>query len=77
MKKLPPSTMRVMLPLSLTLIMTFLVSGVATYQAIGFGGGALMKWMSSWMFSWAIAFPTMFFLMPVVRRALTHIIAEK
>ena len=69
--------MRVMLPLCLTLIMTFLVSGVATVRAIGLGEGALLKWMSSWMFSWAIAFPTMFFLMPMVRRALTCIISEK
>jgi len=69
--------MRVLLPLCLTLVMTFLVSGVATFQAIGFGGDALLKWMSSWMFSWAIAFPTMFFLMPVVRRLLLQVIAEK
>ena len=69
--------MRVLLPLCLTLVMTFLVSGVATFQAIGFGGGAFLKWMSSWMFSWAIAFPTMLFMMPLVRRALTCVIAEK
>ena len=77
MKKLPPFYMRLMLPLCLTLIMTFLVSGVATVRAIGFGEGALVKWMSSWMFSWAVAFPTMFFLMPLVRRALTSVISEK
>ncbi|UYN96813.1 MAG: DUF2798 domain-containing protein [Enhydrobacter sp.] len=50
--------------------MTFLVSGVATYRAVGLEAGMVETWMSSWMISWVIAFPTMFFLMPVVRRLL-------
>ncbi len=29
------------------------------------------------MIAWAIAAPTMFFMMPVVRRALSHIIEDK
>jgi hypothetical protein len=75
-KKLPPSYMRVALPLGLTLIMTFLVSGVATIRALGFAPGMFLKWMESWMFSWAIAFPTMLFLMPLVRRVLGRFIED-
>jgi hypothetical protein len=75
-KKLPPSYMRVALPLGLTLVMTFLVSGVATIRALGFVPGMSVKWMESWMVSWCIAFPTMFFLMPVVRRLLGRFIED-
>jgi hypothetical protein len=34
-------------------------------------------WFSSWMIAWVIAAPTMFVMMPVVRRALSHIIEDK
>lgn len=77
MKKLPPSTLPVALPLVLTLIMTCLVSGVATFRALGYAEGVFIKWGESWMMSWAIAFPAMYFLMPVVRKLLTRVIDVK
>lgn len=75
-KKLAPRYMRYALPLCLTFIMTFLVSGVATIRALGLADGVFAKWAESWMFSWCIAFPTMFFLLPVVRRLLGHVIED-
>ena len=77
MKKLPASYHRFAVPLGTTLIMTFLVSGVATYRALGLIDGMVGRWMSSWMISWAIAFPTMFFMMPLVRRLISRVIDEK
>lgn len=68
--------MRYALPLCLTFVMTFLVSGVATIRAIGLVDGVLAKWAESWMMSWCIAFPTMFLLLPVVRRLLGHVIED-
>ena len=73
-KKLPAKSLRFAVPLGTSLVMTFLVSGVATFRAIGFGDGVTAKWMSSWMISWAVAFPTMLLMMPVVRRLLLHVI---
>jgi hypothetical protein len=75
-KKLPASYLRFALPLGTSLFMTFLVSGVATWRALGAGPGVFHIWMVSWMISWAVAFPTMYFMMPVVRRALSHVIEE-
>ncbi len=69
--------MPVALPLGLTLIMTFLVSGVATFRALGYVDGVFIKWGESWEMSWAVAFPTMYFLMPMVRKLLTRIIDVK
>ena len=63
-KKLPSSTLRFALPLGTTFFMTFLVSGFATWRAIGMAPGMV----GTWMISWAIAYPTMYFMMPIVRR---------
>ncbi|WP_428674086.1 DUF2798 domain-containing protein [Reyranella sp.] len=57
--------------------MTFLVSGVATWGALGSVPGVFRAWMASWMIAWAIAFPTMLVMMPVVRRCLSMIIEEE
>ena len=76
MKKLPSRHLRYALPLGTSLIMTFLVSGVATYMALGLVDGMVGRWMVSWMVAWAIAFPTMYYMMPVVRRLLTCVIDE-
>jgi len=68
--------MRFALPLGTSLFMTLLVSGVATWRALGIVPGLLGIWMVSWMISWAVAFPTMLVMMPIVRRALCCVIEE-
>jgi hypothetical protein len=73
-KKLPARTLRFAVPLGTSLVMTFLVSGIATLRAIGFDDELMAKWMSSWMIAWAIAFPTMLVMMPLVRRLLLRVI---
>jgi hypothetical protein len=75
-KKLPITLLPFALPLGTTFFMTFLVSGVATYRALGFVDGMLFTWMTSWAIAWAIAFPTMFVMMPIVRRWLSYVIEE-
>ena len=76
-KKLPASLLRFALPAGTSFFMTFLVSGIATWRAIGPGESLLGTWMTSWMIAWAIAAPTMYIMMPVVRRALAHVIEEE
>ena len=76
-KKLPPVCMRFALPLGTSLFMTFLVSGVATWRAIGPGESLINTWMTSWMISWVIAYPTMLIMMPVVRRWLRAVIEQE
>ena len=56
--------------------MTFLVSGVATWRALGIQPGMVQTWMASWFIAWLIAAPTMFFMMPLVRRWLLRIIED-
>jgi len=56
--------------------MTFLVSGVATWRALGPVEGMFRTWVSSWMIAWAIAAPTMYLVLPLVRRAVGRFIEE-
>ena len=75
-KKLPASWMRFAVPLGTSFFMTFLVSGVATWRAIGLVPGLFWTWMSSWMIAWAVAFPTMVVMMPRVRWFLAKLIDQ-
>src|SRR5262245_31467453 len=76
-KRLSNSSHRYALPLGTTFSMTFLLTGVATWRVLGWERAMFNMWFSSWMIAWVIAAPTMYFMMPVVRRALSHIIEEK
>jgi hypothetical protein len=76
-KKLPSRFHKYALPVGTTFFMTFLVTGVATWRVLGWDLTMFRMWFSSWMIAWAIAAPTMFVMMPVVRRALAHIIEDK
>ncbi len=76
-RKLPFSYHRFALPLVTTFFMTCLVSGVATYRALNPGQPMLATWMESWMVSWVIACPTMYVVMPRVRRLLDQFIEDR
>ena len=76
MKKLPNRLHKYALPVGTSFFMTFLVTGVATWRVLGWDRTMFKMWFSSWMIAWAIAAPTMYFAMPLVRRALRHLIEE-
>ncbi|MBV8407590.1 MAG: DUF2798 domain-containing protein [Alphaproteobacteria bacterium] len=76
MRKLPPHFHRAALAAGTSFFMTFLVSGVSTWRVLGWDTAMIRNWMASWMVSWAIAAPTMYFMMPVVRRAIGRLIHE-
>jgi hypothetical protein len=75
-KKLPARWFKFALPVGTTFFMTFLVTGVATWRALGWDRRMFEMWATSWMIAWAIAAPTMYFMMPVVRRWLGRLIEE-
>ena len=67
-RKLPARTITFVLPLVISIFMSCVVSGVATFHNIGFAPNFVSSWMGSWIFSWAIAFPTLLVVMPIARR---------
>ncbi|MGB7287568.1 MAG: DUF2798 domain-containing protein [Salaquimonas sp.] len=53
----------------LATIMTFIISGISNVIALGISDPSFMiNWMQSWAVTWVIAFPTVVFVAPAVRR---------
>lgn len=53
---------------TLSCIMSFLISGIATYRAVGLVDGFTGLWIAGWLPSWAIAFPIVLVVAPLARR---------
>ena len=68
--KLPARYATVLMPFVLTFIMTCVVSLISTLRGAGFSAGFFPLWLGSWALSWMVAFPTMVFVLPLVRRAI-------
>ncbi len=67
-KKLPARYAGIVMPFVLSILMTFVVSLVATLRTIGLVPGFGGLWMSAWALSWVIAFPTLLLVLPLVRK---------
>ena len=74
-RKLPARYAAIVIPLLLSCVMTFLISGISTLRGVGFAPGVLQLWLGSWGLSWLIAFPTLLAVLPLVRR-LTAAVVE-
>lgn len=54
-------------------LMSLVVSGIATFRAIGALPEFPAAWGASWLFSWAVAFPTVLVVAPLVRRLVARL----
>lgn len=52
----------------LSALMSFLVSGIATFRNAGLVDGFFNIWLSAWLPSWLIAFPVVLVVAPIARR---------
>ncbi|MBA2673961.1 DUF2798 domain-containing protein [Ramlibacter sp.] len=68
MTKLPPRFAGLVMPLFLSVIMTFVISMVSTLRGIGPAPDFLRVWLGAWGISWVVAFPTLLGVLPLVRR---------
>ena len=57
----------------LSIIMTFVVSGISSVSAIGVNNELYFLWMTSWLRSWMIAFPVILLVAPIIRKLVTKI----
>ena len=64
---MPPRFAPILFGLLLSGSMSFIVSGVATFRAIGWTPAFITLWLTSWVFSWAVAFPSVLVMRPVVQ----------
>lgn len=56
-------------------LMSLVVSGIATWNVIGFDPAFTAKWLASWTFAWAVAFPSVLVVAPFVRRLTALLVA--
>ena len=66
--KLPARWAGIVMPLLLSILMTCVVSLIATLRGVGWNAQALRLWPGSWAMSWAVAFPVLLLVLPLVRR---------
>lgn len=52
----------------LSALMSFLVSGIATFRNAGLVDGFFDIWIGAWLPSWLIAFPVVLVVAPIARR---------
>jgi len=64
----------VLFGLILSGLMSLLVSGVATFRALGLPPGFVAAWVGAWLPSWAVAFPTVLVVAPVTRRIVAALV---
>ena len=68
-RKLPARYASFVMPLLLSIVMTCVISLVSTVLGVGMGPDLLHKWLRAWSASWLVAFPTVLFVLPLVRKA--------
>ena len=76
LRKLPARSAAWVMPLLLSLLMTFIVSLISTVRVAGLTLELPRLWLSAWALSWVVAFPTLLLVLPVVRRATAAIVAQ-
>ena len=68
MQKLPAKYATIVMPLVLSIMMSGIISFVATVKAIGLPPDLFRMWLQAWGVSWLIAFPAVMVVLPLVRR---------
>ncbi|MFJ5370733.1 DUF2798 domain-containing protein [Bosea sp. CER48] len=74
-RRLPARYAGVAMPFFLSILMTFVVSGISTLKALGPTVEFLQTWPASWALSWIVAFPTLLLVLPIVRRLVALVVA--
>ena len=69
--KLPARYAAIVMPLVLSVLMTFVVSAISTLRSLGPTSAFLATWPAAWAISWLVAFPTLLAVLPLVRRIVT------
>lgn len=49
-------------------LMSLLVSGIATFRAVGLPDLFVTLWIGAWLSSWAVGFPCVLLIAPIARR---------
>ena len=62
--KLPARYAAIVMPLVLSVLMTFVVSAISTLRSLGPTPAFIATWPAAWAISWLVAFPTLLAVLP-------------
>jgi hypothetical protein len=65
---LPAKFAPILFSFILSIMMSCVVSGIATYNVFGLLDGFFNFWMMAWLKSWLVAFPSILVVAPLTRR---------
>lgn len=73
-RKLPAKANAIVFPMVLSLLMSGIVSTIATLRAVGLQPDIMFKIVQAWGLSYVVAFPAALAVMPLVRRIVATIV---
>lgn len=73
---LPAQLAPILTGLIISGVMSCIVSGVATFRALGLHEGFLWSWVASWLASWVVAFPSVLVVAPLARRIVARVVKK-
>lgn len=74
--KLPARYATIVMPLVLSVLMTFVISAVSTLLSLGPTPAFVATWPSAWAVSWLVAFPTLILVLPLVRKIVSLVVEQ-
>lgn len=71
---IPARYAQVVFAFILSVLMSFIITGVATYRTIGPEDPIIATWFGTWLSAWIVAFPTVMVVAPLTRRVVAKLI---
>ena len=72
---IPAKFAPVLFGLILSGLMSLVVSGIATWRAMGLVPSFMGTWFFSWLTAWVVAFPVLLVVAPLTRRLVQRLVA--
>jgi len=73
---IPKKYAHILFSIILSAIMSFIISGVATFKAVGLEPHFFGVWMGSWLASWLVAFPSVTLIAPLAKRLVMFLVTK-
>lgn len=73
-RKLPARYAAIIVPLIVSLLMTFVISGISTLKSLGPTPAFMATWPAAWALSWLVGFPTLIVVLPLARRIVALVV---
>lgn len=71
---IPARYAQILFAFLLSILMSFIITFVATIRTIGPEDAFIATWFGTWLSAWLVAFPTVMFVAPLTRRLVAKLV---